>query len=190
MFTGIVEELGILKGISPFPQGSKLRIGARKVLEGLREGDSLAIDGVCLTVTEVAGSSFSVQAVQGTLKGTTLGEVRIGDKLNLERPISLASRLGGWLLSGHVDTVGRIKGKRSGSLLMEVPAKFSPLLMEKGSVAVNGVSLTLGRIEGSRFSISLIPYTQKATNLGEKRVGEKVNVEFDLLAKYLTKTKI
>ncbi len=190
MFTGIVEELGILKGISPFPQGSQLRIGARKVLQELKEGDSLAIDGVCLTVTEVAGSSFSVQAVQGTLKATTLGRVRIGDRLNLERPISLASRLGGWLLSGHVDTVGRIKGRRNDILTMEVPAKFSPLLVEKGSVAVNGVSLTVASVEGNRFSISFIPYTQKATNLGGKRVGEMVNVEFDILAKYLTKPKI
>ncbi len=190
MFTGIVEELGILKGISPFARGSQLRIGAKRVLEGLKVGDSMAIDGACLTVTEVDGSSFSVQAVKETLQETSLGGLRIGEKLNLERPLSLSSRLGGWLLSGHIDTVGRIRERRDSSFTMEVAARFTPLLVEKGSVAINGVSLTVGRIEGNRFSFSLIPYTLKATNLGEKRVGDRVNVEFDLLAKYLTRPKI
>lgn len=190
MFTGIIEEIGFLKGISPLARGKELKIGARKVLEGLKAGDSLAIDGVCLTVTEVDRPSFSVQAVESTLRETTLGSMKFGDKLNLERSLSLSDRLGGHFVSGHIDTVGVIRERVGGSFTMEVASRFSPLLVEKGSVAINGVSITVSRIQGNRFSFSLIPYTLKATNLGEKRVGDRVNVEFDLLGKYLTKPKI
>ncbi len=185
MFTGIVEELGRLEGISSIARGSQLRIGADLVLDGLEEGESLAVDGVCLTVTEVGRSSFSVQVVKNTLEETTLGRVKVGEKLNLERSLSLASRLGGWIFSGHIDTVGRIRGKIDTSLTIEVDRKFIPFLVEKGSVAINGVNLTVGKIAGDRFSIFLIPYTLMATNLGEKKVGDRVNVEFDLFVKYL-----
>jgi len=189
VFTGIIEEVGEIAAISSGVKSKKLEIKAEKVLKDLKIGDSMNINGACQTVIEVKQNSFVVQAVEETLKRTNLGRLKKGDRVNLERALKLSGRLGGHLLSGHIDCTAEIKSINSAgdSLIYEIsfPLEYADLLMEKGSIAVEGISLTITELKKSSFVVSVIPFTLKMTDLKEKEVKDIVNLEFDLLGKYV-----
>jgi riboflavin synthase len=189
VFTGIIEEIGTVEKISMRGNNLKLKIKASKVLNDLEVGNSINIDGACQTVIETDPVSFTVEAVEETLKKTNLGQLKTNDPVNLERSLRFSDRLGGHLVSGHVDCTGKIKSilKKDGSLLyeFELPGEYSGYLVEKGSVAVDGVSLTIVEVKGDSFSVSIIPFTLQNTSLGLKRVGDQVNIETDLIGKYV-----
>ncbi len=185
MFTGIVEEVGTVKAAS----SEFLLISARKVLEELKPGDSISVSGACLTVTYLEGEAFQVELMPETLRRTNLGELRPGDQVNLERALRFGARIGGHFVQGHVDGVGRILSRAAerGAELLKIsaPRELLRYLVEKGFVAVEGVSLTIVQKGGSYFVVSLVRYTLENTNLGSKRPGDRVNLEVDILAKYL-----
>ncbi len=185
MFTGIVEEVGTVKSAS----ADSLLILARKVTEELKPGDSISVSGACLTVTRLEREAFWVELMPETLRRTNLGGLRPGDRVNLERALRAGDRLGGHFVQGHVDGVGKILSRSSeaGARLLRIsaPRELRRYLVEKGFVAVEGVSLTVVQREGTSFVVSLVRYTLENTNLGLKRPGDLVNLEVDILAKYL-----
>ena len=185
MFTGIVEEVG--KVISA-PSGN-LVVDASHVLQGIERGASIAINGVCLTVTNFDNNSFSVDVMPETLNRTNLGLLYAGDGVNLERPLPLGSRLGGHLVQGHVDDIAKVISVTWGSgakvLRFEAPTQLICYMVEKGFIAVDGVSLTIVAKDTSSFQVSVVDYTQKHTTLGSRRVGALVNLEVDIIAKYV-----
>jgi riboflavin synthase len=190
MFTGIVEELGTVCSFEPNATGARLEFKASLVLEDVHVGDSIAVDGCCLTVVDSGDNWWAADAVEETLRRTALGALRAGDPVNLERPVRLSDRLGGHLVQGHVDGRGRITACTTNpdeSLLMwiQAPPGLLRYVVEKGSIAVDGVSLTIVDVEDDGFSVALIPHTQRATTLGHKRTGDVVNLEADMLAKYV-----
>jgi riboflavin synthase len=190
MFTGIVEELGTLRQIVPNATGAHLEIGAQMILEDARVGDSIAINGCCLTVVEIRADSYLVDAVEETLRMTALGSLRPGDRVNLERSVRLADRLGGHLMQGHVDGVGTLAGRETqadGSVVVRIaaPPPILKYVVYKGSIAVDGISLTVAGLDDEGFSIAVIPHTQAVTTLGFRTVGSPVNLEVDILAKYV-----
>ena len=190
MFTGIIEELGEVLALDGDAGGARLRVRARAVLDGARIGESIAVNGVCLTITALQDGAFTVDLSAETLRRTTLGALRAGDPVNLERPLRLDQRLGGHIVQGHVDGVGTIAATRpeGGGIWMEItlPPELTPYLAEKGSVAVDGVGLTVAAIaHGARFAVALIPHTLAVTTLGRRRPGDQVNIEVDILAKYV-----
>ena len=189
MFTGIVEEIGTITQIQRNAQGSTLSISASDVVSDGKVGDSIAVDGACLTMTRVDAGSFTADISAETLRRTTLGERKSGDAVNLERPLRLADRLNGHLVLGHVDDVGVVSGwKDEGdSSLMRVSAPQAVMryVVYKGSICVDGVSLTIAKLLDDEFEIALIPHTKKVTILGRKRVGERANIEVDLLGRYI-----
>jgi riboflavin synthase len=191
MFTGLVEETGRIGAIEERPGGRRFWVGARQVLEDLRPGDSVALNGCCLTAIAVEPGRFAVEAVPETLRRTTLGAWREGERVNLERPLRLDQRLGGHLVQGHVDGVGVIRsvadegeGRRVG---LDVPGPLARFVAEKGSLAVDGVSLTVAACDGVRCDIALIPHTLAVTVAGDYAPGRGVNLEVDLIARYLTR---
>jgi len=185
VFTGIVEEIG--KIISARP--GNLTIAAGKVLEDMEEGASMAVSGVCLTVTGFDNKSFSVDVMPETLDKTNLGMLKAGDGVNLERPLTLGGRLGGHLVQGHIDDTARVisVSRRGDSILagFEAPPRLMPYIVEKGFIAVDGVSLTVVSKDNSSFQVSLVGYTRQNTILGSRRVGDTVNLEADIIAKYV-----
>ncbi len=190
MFTGIVEELGTVKAIRKNAGGARLEISARDVLTDATIGASISVNGCCLTVVELAGDWWAADAVEETLRRTALGSLKHGDPVNLERPVRLSDRLGGHLVQGHVDGVGGIASKipqADGSVIFRATAAPSILryIVEKGSIAVDGVSLTVTAVDDESFSIALIPHTLSVTTLGVKGPGDPVNLEVDLMAKYV-----
>ena len=189
MFTGIVEETGIIKKIDRRPNLTVLTIGAKKILKGTKKGDSIAIDGVCLTATSMTAHSFSCDVMRETLKKTTLGSMEVGDRVNLEGALKANDRLHGHVVSGHIDGIGKITGKETGKnfseLKIRIPAVLKKYIVPKGSICVNGISLTVGRMGPNWFSVHLIPYTAQVTNLSFKKKNDSVNIETDILAKYL-----
>jgi riboflavin synthase len=189
MFTGIIEEVGRIERISREGGNLKLEIKASKVLSDLKVGDSININGACQTVIETDTASFAVEAVEETLKKTNLGQLRRNDSVNLERSLRFSDRLGGHLVSGHVDCTGMIKSilKKDGSLLceFELSGEYSAYLVEKGSVAVDGISLTVVQVKENSFTVSIIPFTLQNSTLGTKGVGDLVNIETDLMGKYV-----
>lgn len=189
MFTGIIEEIGKVGGITGSGPWARLTIQADRVLEGTRPGDSIAVNGACLTVVDLGPHSFTAEVMYQTLDSTNVGELRPGAAVNLERALPLGGRLGGHLVAGHVDGVGRIVASRelgiATVLEIQAPAEVVRYIAPKGSVAVDGVSLTVtAKIPGG-FSISLIPHTRQQTTLGRRQVGEKVNIEVDMVARYV-----
>lgn len=191
MFTGIVEEIGTVRSLRRGAKSFTLEIEAGKVLEGTRVGDSIATQGVCLTVTRLNDGVFSADVMPETVTRTALGMLRPGDGVNLERAMRLDGRLGGHLVSGHVDATGRISGRRFDDTALWLTVEAAPsvlrYIVEKGSVALNGASLTVARVDESSFSVSLIPHTQGATTLHQCRVGDFVNIENDMIVKYVEK---
>jgi riboflavin synthase len=189
VFTGLIEEVGQIAGRTRRGSFQRLEVRAERVLEDLREGDSVNIDGVCQTAVEVGAGRFVVESVEETLRRTTLGELAVGQPVNLERALRADSRLGGHLVLGHVDGVGRITaliaGEHSWSLRVEPPAELGRYLVEKGSVAVDGISLTIASAEGAGFAVAVIPHTFGHTTLAHRRVGDRVNLEVDVIARYL-----
>lgn len=191
MFTGIVEEVGRIKAIRRGNGGAVLEIEAVKVLEGTRVGDSIATNGVCLTVTGMGAGSFDADVMPETLRRSNLGDLRPGDRVNLERALRLDSRLGGHLVAGHVDGTGVVSDRRQEDnavwFTMAAAPEILRYVIEKGSIAVDGVSLTVAYVDEAVFKVSVIPHTQEETTLLGKRVGAVVNLENDLIAKYVEK---
>lgn len=189
MFTGIVEEIGTVESLAQAGGGYQLKVRARKVVEDLKPGDSVAVNGTCLTITRFDSGSFTVGLSPETLRRTNLGEVRSGDRVNLERALRPTDRMGGHYVQGHVDGVGVVAERRREADALAVrftlPGELSRYVVEKGFVAVDGVSLTVTGCGEGWFTVSLIPFTQQAVTLGEKAVGEKVNLEVDIMAKYV-----
>ena len=189
MFTGLVEETGTIERLSHRSGSVVFSIRGRKTGRSLGIKDSIAVDGVCLTVIRRRGMTFDVQAVEETLTKTSLGKRRKGDTVNLERPLSAKDRLGGHFVLGHVDTTGTVESirarKSSWMFWIRVPKRFAKLLIPVGSVAIDGVSLTIAQLRGTLMGISIIPHTWEVTTFKEYRVGRTVNVEFDVLGKYV-----
>lgn len=191
MFTGIVEELGIVRTLRLLPESGQLTLEGSKVLNGTQIGDSIAVNGVCLTVIRKNDREFTVDVMAETLAKTNLAELKGGSRVNLERALQLQSRLGGHLVSGHVDGVGQIRRITPWGIaqLYEISAPPSLLstMLPKGSIAIDGISLTLIDVETDFFTVSLIPHTFKETTLGLKGIGERVNLETDLIGKYVAR---
>jgi len=189
MFTGLVEETGTIQRMTPRRGSVVFTIHGRKTTRELKVDHSIAVDGVCLTVTQKRGNRFDVQAVEETLRKTNLGQKQAGDLVNLERPLRASDRFGGHFVLGHVDTTGVIESiatRRSSWMInIRVPRKFARMLIPVGSVAVDGVSLTIAELSGSTFGISIIPHTMDVTTFKEYERGRRVNVEFDVLGKYI-----
>ena len=185
MFTGIVEEVGTVTGL----EGQRLTIAASRVLEDVKLGDSIAVNGACLTVVDFQASSFSVELAPETLKRTSFSVWVPGREVNLERPLAGSDRLGGHIVQGHVDATGRITSlKPDGDCVIfrvASPKRLMPYIVEKGFVAVDGISLTVVKVGGSSFTLSVIPYTLANTNLQGQAKGGRVNLEVDIVAKYV-----
>ncbi|MDN5344970.1 MAG: riboflavin synthase [Clostridia bacterium] len=189
MFTGLVEEIGRVERVEVKPRGASLTIAATRVLEGTRIGDSIAVNGACLTVVALKPAALVAEVMAETLRVTTLGSLKAGDRVNLERALRLGDRLGGHLVSGHIDGVGEIKGRRQAGIAWElvvtVPPGLERYIAPKGSLALDGTSLTVIAVEGSLVTVGIIPHTAGHTILGWKGPGDRVNIEVDLLARYL-----
>jgi riboflavin synthase len=185
VFTGIVEEVG--KIISARP--GSLAIAAGDVLQGMERGASMAVNGVCLTVTNFDHNSFSTDVMPETLSKTNLGLLKAGDRVNLERPLPLGGRLGGHMVQGHVDATGRVTSVRredeAMTIRFDAPPQLMPYIVEKGFIAIDGVSLTIVSKNTTSFQVSVVDYTSKNTTLGSRRAGDVVNLEVDIIAKYV-----
>ena len=192
MFTGIVEELGQVTELMPLPDDAmRISIEGPLVTSDAKLGDSIAVNGVCLTITELSEGTFSADVMRESLQRSTLGQLELDDPVNLERPVTLATRLGGHLVQGHVDGVGMlVKREHSENwdvVTFEPPKELLKYIVLKGSITVDGVSLTVSDVTDSTFSVSLIPATLANTTLGTRNLNEQVNLEVDVLAKYVEK---
>jgi len=189
MFSGIIEEMGVVKAVTRQPGGVRLAVLAKRVLDELEIGESVAVNGACLTVTARQSDSLEADLSPETLQRTTAGQLAVGDGVNLERSLRYNGRVSGHLVSGHVDGVGRIRDrKQEGNAVMltiEIPKELRRYCAEKGSIAVDSVSLTINQVGDDSVQLSVIPHTAKATTLGVKGAGAAVNLEADLMAKYL-----
>ena len=189
MFTGIVEEIGAVRTVVSGSEWGSLSIGARQVLEDTRRGDSIAVNGVCLTVTALSRDGFTADVMAETLRRSNLGALKVGEAVNLERALAANGRFGGHIVSGHVDNLGEIVNtKQEGSALwltLSAPPDGLELVVKKGSVTLDGVSLTVAERTERTFSVSLIPTTQTDTTLLRKRPGDKINLETDIIGKYV-----
>ncbi|MBW3556056.1 MAG: riboflavin synthase [Actinobacteria bacterium] len=180
MFTGIVEELGRVRS----RDGGRFTFEAREVVDGTSVGDSIAVNGCCLTATEVGAGWWGAEAVEETLARTNLSELAPGDAVNLERPVRLVDRLGGHIVQGHVDGIGEVV-RPAPLLQVRMPAELTRYVVQKGSITVDGCSLTVVEVLHDGFTVAIIPHTARVTTLGRRQPGEHVNLEVDLLAKYL-----
>lgn len=191
MFTGIVEEIGTIRAIRRQGNGVRLSVGGKVVMDDLRLGDSVSINGACQTVVNRTDSGFDVEAVEETLSRTTLGLLKTGASVNLERAMQLGGRLGGHLVQGHVDTVGTVISiepqTTSWQVWIEFPSEFARYVIPTGSICLNGVSLTSARVNGNRAMVAVIPHTWKNTVFHLLSSGDSVNIEFDVLGKYIEK---
>ena len=189
MFTGIIEELGTVGQMDRRPDSIKLSIQARKVLEGTQLGDSIAVNGVCLTVTSMTDSSFTADVMHETMRRSSLSDIKSGSKVNLERAMQVGGRLGGHIVSGHIDGVGHIARIASDGIArvitISIPKDMEPFIVEKGSIAIDGISLTVVSVGNSQFSVSIIPHTMAHTTLIDKHPGAVVNLETDVIGKYV-----
>ncbi|MCJ7509076.1 MAG: riboflavin synthase [candidate division Zixibacteria bacterium] len=191
MFSGIIEETGQIKNLSRRGSPLAITVKASTVLEDLKIGDSVNIDGACQTVVRVNKNEFAVEAVEETLKKTTFGNLKIGQLVNLERAVKASDRLGGHILTGHIDCKGKIDSikDKNGSHIFEISLPQSNLkyLIEKGSIAVDGISLTIVEVKPKSLTVSVIPHTIKNTNFVFKKIGDEVNIELDIIGKYIEK---
>jgi riboflavin synthase len=188
MFTGIVEDLGRVAAVETLSAAARLTISG-DVLDDVRPGDSVAVNGVCLTAVTVDESGFTADVMNETLVHSTLGDLHAGDRVNLERAVTPTTRLGGHIVQGHVDGVGTVRARRStdhwDDVDIDLPEQLAKYVVSKGSITLDGVSLTVAAIDGARVRVSLIPETLSRTTLGGRQAGETVNVEVDVLAKYV-----
>ena len=191
MFSGIIEAVGTIRALRKDAGGARIAVAAAAVLDGAKMGDSIALNGVCVTVVGFDDKAFEADLSIETLRRTNLGELAVGDGCNLERAMALGERLGGHLVSGHVDGVGRIRSRKSEGdsiwLTIEAPVEVMRYVVYKGSVAVDGISLTVAARGEEAFSISIIPHTSEQTTLTRKKDGARVNLEADLIGKYVEK---
>lgn len=191
MFTGLVEEIGILKGIRRSGNSCVLTIGCGKVLEGTRIGDSIAVSGVCLTATSLGSNYFTADAMPETLQRSALGRMGAGSHVNLERAMPADGRFGGHIVSGHIDGTGTIvsvtKDENAIWYQIEAAPELLRYIVEKGSIAIDGISLTVAQTDDRTFSVSIIPHTQKETTLQYRGQGDTVNLETDIVGKYVEK---
>lgn len=191
MFTGIIEEKGQIRRVVSGHESGSIEIKARKVMEGTKLGDSIAVNGVCLTVTSFTRDGFTADVMAETLRRTNLGSLGIGSYVNLERAMAADGRFGGHIVAGHVDGVGTVKSlKPEGNAIwvtIEAPAEILNLIVEKGSICIDGISLTVAYIDSSVFKVSIIPHTGEETTLLEKKPGDIVNLENDVVGKYIEK---
>ena len=191
MFTGIVEEIGTIEGISINGSSNVIQISANKVLEGTVIGDSIAVNGVCLTVTDISNNSFNADIMPETLNRTYMKNLHKGDKVNLERAMLIGSRFGGHVVSGHIDGIGKITDIASNDsavwYTIESSREILYYIVEKGSVALDGISLTVAYVDDRCFKVSIIPHTRSQTILGYKRIGDFINIENDIYGKYINK---
>lgn len=189
MFTGIIEETGLVEGIEKKKNLTVLQIKAKKVIKGTKLGDSICVDGVCLTVTSIKKNILSFDVMKESLDVSTLGTFKKNVSVNLERALTAGQRLGGHFVTGHIDFMAQVTGRKVQpnflSLTIGVPKQFMRYFVDKGSVSVNGVSLTVGKVRGKGFDVYLIPFTGQCTNLGQLKKGDCVNIETDILAKYV-----
>lgn len=191
MFTGIIEEMGIVEEVEPNPSSYRLRVKAEKVLEGTKESDSIAVNGVCLTVIKIERKSFVVQIMPHTLYKSNLRKVRREEKVNLERAVSLNKRLGGHIVTGDIDEVGRISyiKREAGQSIWEIqyPSTLSKYIVFRGRITLDGVSLTVAEVEEREFAVCLTPFTLNNTTFSLKKSGDLLNLEVDILSKYVEK---
>lgn len=196
MFTGIIEELGTVAAFEPSPiamcGGARLRVRCSTVMEDASEGASIAVNGVCLTAIAPNPNSFMADLAPETLERTNLGDLRAGSRVNLERPVTPATRLSGHIVQGHVDGTGELialdeLGGGNWWMKVRVPAALDRYLVHKGSIAIDGISLTIASLEGDELGVTIIPHTFANTTLGARRAGERVNLEVDVLAKHIEK---
>ncbi|MCX7879612.1 MAG: riboflavin synthase [Ignavibacteria bacterium] len=189
MFTGIIEEVGKVRRIERFGMASKLSINCQTILNGLEKGFSVAINGVCLTVVNLGRDFFEVDVVEETLRRSNLSKLNVGNLVNLERALKVGDRFNGHIVQGHIDTTGKIVKivpETVGKLFyFEFPEEFTKLVVDKGSIAVDGISFTIINVKSNVFSVSVIPYTFEKTNFKERNVGDIVNLEFDIIGKYI-----
>jgi riboflavin synthase len=190
MFTGLIEAVGIVREVGPTPGGRILEVQSPLAAE-LGDGDSVSVSGVCLTVTSRASSCFRATISPETMRVTTLGNVEAGDRVNLERPLKFDGRLGGHFVLGHVDGVGRVTAIEPAGdcywLDVDVPAALAPLLIHKGSIALDGISLTIAALDGPCVRVQIVPFTWEHTTLSAKRPGAAVNIETDVIGKYVAR---
>lgn len=191
MFTGIIEETGVIRAVQRGAKSAVLTVEAKKVLEDVHIGDSIATNGVCLTVTSVRGDCFTADVMNESLRRSSLGDLKPGSRVNLERAMAANGRFGGHIVSGHIDGTGTVVSVRRDDIAVWYTVRTTPQLMryivEKGSVAIDGISLTVAAVETDRFSVSVIPHTAQETTLSEKRPGATVNLENDVIGKYVEK---
>ncbi len=189
MFTGIIEELGQIAEFEKRGDGARLEISAQTVTEDTNEGDSIGVNGVCLTAIEITANSFAADVSGETLRRSTLGKLNVGAKVNLERAVTVATRLGGHIVQGHVDAAGEfLSARQSGdfwTVRVGFPEEIAKYLIYKGSIAVEGISLTVANLDENAFEIAVIPKTWKQTNLHSLKTGDAVNLEADMIAKYV-----
>ncbi|MBP7214871.1 MAG: riboflavin synthase [Candidatus Kapabacteria bacterium] len=189
MFTGIIEEIGIIKNIKPIAQAKRITIQSKKVIKNLNVDDSISVNGVCLTVVSVVSDSFECEAVEETLKKSTLKFLKSNQKINLERALTLQNRIGGHIVQGHIDTIGKIREIKSENIgkiyTISYPSEYRKYLVQVGSICIDGVSLTLSAFNTNSFEVSIIPHTFENTIFKYYRNGDLVNLEFDLIGKYI-----
>ena len=190
MFTGIVEEIGIIDSIIDKPLGMRFKISAIKIMEDLKIGDSIAVNGVCLTVVNCTDNSFFLDIVDETLEKSNLGDLKKGDDVNLERSLKVSDRFGGHIVQGHIETIGVIldKQKKDDGALVSIglDPEWMRYCIPKGSIAIDGISLTIAKIEANIIKVALIPHTLKNTTLGKKNKSDTLNIETDIIGKYVT----
>ena len=192
MFTGIIEELGVVDAVQSRAAGARLKVRCATVMSDMTEGASIAVNGVCLTALDLRPDSFSADLAPETLRRSNLGDLRPGSRVNLERPLSPSGRLSGHIVQGHVDGTGEFLGleelgDENWWLRIRVPAELDPFLVYKGSIAIDGISLTIAALEADVLSVTIIPHTYRNTTLAGYRAGSRLNLECDVLAKHVEK---
>jgi len=194
MFTGLIEEIGEIKSIAKNTKSARITIKAEKVMSGVQLGDSICTNGVCLTVTEFNKDSFSVDVMAETMRCSNLEKLKSGSKINLERALRASDRLGGHIVSGHIDGIGTIVDihieENATWVSVETPKDILKYIVHKGSIAIDGISLTVAYVDESIFKVSIIPHTKGETTLLTKKIGDVVNLETDMMAKYIEKLLI
>jgi riboflavin synthase len=181
MFTGIIEEVGTIEA------GPKFQVACSLVLSDLTRGASIAVNGVCLTAVEIRPDGFSADLAEETLRVTNLGDLKPGDKVNLERPVTPTTRLSGHIVQGHADATGILEARTEEGITVRIPKEFDRFLVYKGSITLDGISLTIAKVNAGLITVAIIPRTWESTNLGTRKPGDRINVECDVLAKHVDK---